>query len=533
MTGTYVFPASYAQERLWFLAQLDPGAPAHHVNAVIDLPGTDHHRCARALQEIVRRHETLRTALTTEDGALVQVVLADLPVTLHHTDLRHLPSDRAEHDFQALARADARRPFALDQAPLWRARLVRLTERDHRLVFVVHHAVFDARSGTNLATELRELHDAPTEDRPPRLPDLPVQYADYATWQRRHLTQGVLAEQLGYWRERLAGLPADTGLPTDRPRPPARGHDGAEHHLHLPADLVDTLEALARTRGVTLFMVLLAALKALLARHADQHDIAVGTPVAGRDLPEVEPLIGMFVNTLVLRTSLHGDPAFTTLLDRVRTTVLAALDHADVPFDRLVEALQPERDPSRTPLYQVGFNLLPMDSRGQFANGTAQLDLTFDVIRTADGAGVWIEYSTDLYDAATVQRLATSYRLILTAVAADPTLPLSRLPLLTPAQRDQILTGWNATTAPYPDRPLHDLVTEQAARTPHTVAVRTPDGDELTYAELDARTHALARHLTARGLSPESRVALCLPRDPRLVVALLAVLKAGGCYVPL
>ncbi|MFI7442517.1 amino acid adenylation domain-containing protein [Nonomuraea indica] len=539
MTGTYVFPASYAQQRLWFLTQLDPDAPAHHVNAVIELPDTDHDRCAHALREIVRRHETLRTALTTEDGALVQVVHADLPVTLQHTDLAHLPPDQAEQRFLAIARADARTPFRLDRAPLWRARLVRLPGTPdpgrpaHRLVLVVHHAVFDARSATNFVTELHELHDAHARGRSPSLPDLPVQYADYADWQRRHLDGGVLTEQLAYWRARLAGLPADTGLPTDRPRPPVRGHDGAEHHLHLPADLVDALESLARREGATLFMVLLAALKALIARHARTHDIAVGTPVAGRDLPEVQPLIGMFINTLVLRTDLSGDPAFTDLLARVRATVLDALDHADVPFDRLVEALQPRRDPSRTPLHQVGFNLLPMRERGQFANGTAQLDLTFDVIRTADGAGVWIEYATDLYDPATVERLATAYRLILAAVAADPALPLSRLPLLTPEQRRQLLTTGNDTAAPYPDRCLHDLVAGQAAATPDAVAVRTVDGAHLTYAELDARADALARRLRRLGVRPESRVALCLPRTPDLVVALLAVLKAGGCYVPL
>ncbi|MFG3438648.1 amino acid adenylation domain-containing protein [Nonomuraea sp. NPDC047897] len=539
MTGTYVFPASYAQQRLWFLTQLDPDAPVHHVNAVIELPDTDRDRCAHALREIVRRHETLRTALTTEDGALVQVVHADLPVTLQHTDLTHLPPEEAERRFHGIARADARTPFRLDRAPLWRAHLVRLPapadprRPAHRLVLVVHHAVFDARSATNLVTELHELHDAHARGRPPRLPDLPIQYADYADWQRRHLEGGVLAEQLAYWRDRLAGLPADTGLPTDRPRPPARGHDGAEHHLHLPADLVDALEALARRHGATLFMVLLAALKAVIARHARTRDVAVGSPVAGRDLPEVQPLIGMFINTLVLRTDLSGDPAFTELLARVRATVLDALDHADIPFDRLVEALQPRRDPSRTPLHQVGFNLLPMRERGRFANGTAQLDLSFDVVRTADGAGVWIEYATDLYDPATVERLATAYRLVLTAVAADPALPLSRLPLLTPEQRHWLLTAGNDTAAPYPDRCLHDLVADRAAGTPDAAAVRTADGAHLSYAELDTRAGALARRLRRLGVRPESRVAVCLPRTPDLVVALLAVLKAGGCYVPL
>ncbi|SEH02586.1 amino acid adenylation domain-containing protein [Nonomuraea solani] len=534
MSGTYALPASFAQERMWFLARLDPGAPAYHVNAVIELPERDDpDRCERMLGELVRRHETLRTALAVEDGGLVQIVQVELPVTLPRTDLRDLPPERAEREFRALALAAARRPFALDRAPLWRAHLVRMPGGGQRLVLVVHHAVFDARSGTNLAEELRELSDAFDEGRPARLPDLPVQYADYAAWQREQLGQGLLADRLGHWRDRLAGLPPDLGLPADRPRPAVRGHAGAEHHLALPAGLVDELEALARRRGATLFMVLLAGLKALLSRYADQRDVAVGTPVAGRDLPEFEPLIGMFINTLVLRTDLGGDPSFGELLDRVRETVLDALDHAEVPFDRLVEALQPVRDTSRTPLYQVGFNLLPTESRAQFPNGTAQLDLNLDVVRTAEGAGVYLEYSTDLFDAATIARLADAYRLVLEAAAADPETRLSELPLMTVARQREVLTGWNDTDAPYPERTLHELVAEQAARTPGAVAVRAPDGEELTYAELDARTEALARRLVAEGVRAETCVALCLPRGVHQIVALLAVLRAGGCYLPL
>ncbi|MEU6798514.1 amino acid adenylation domain-containing protein [Nonomuraea wenchangensis] len=535
MTGTYAFPASFAQERLWFLARLDPGAPAYHINAVIELPERDDpDRCERMLRELVRRHETLRTALAVEDGELVQVVQVELPVTLPWTDLRGLPPERAEREFGALAQELARRPFALERAPLWRAHLVRMPGgAAQRLVFVVHHAVFDARSATNFAAELEELDAAWAEGRPPRLPELPVQYADYAAWQREHLAGGVLAAQLGHWRERLAGLPADLGLPTDRPRPAVRGHAGAEHHLALPADLTVALETLARRRGATLFMVLLAGLKAVLSRYAGQHDVVVGTPVAGRELPEFEPLLGMFVNTLVLRTDLGGDPEFGELLDRVRETVLDALDHAEAPFDRLVEALQPVRDTSRTPLYQVGFNLLPMSTRGQFPNGTAQLDLNVDVVRTADGAGVYVEYSTELFDAATIARLAEAYLLVLEAAAADPGTRLSELPLMTAAQRHDLLTRWNGTAAAYPERTLHELVAEQAARTPGAVAVRGPDGEELTYAELDARAGALAGRLAAAGVRAETCVALCLPRGVPQVVALLAVLRAGGCYLPL
>ncbi|MEV2266432.1 amino acid adenylation domain-containing protein [Nonomuraea africana] len=534
MSGSYVFPASYAQERLWFLSRFDPDVPVHHVNIVIDLPaGADHDRCARALAEMVRRHETLRTALAVEDGSLVQVVSAESPVTLAHTDLSGLPPERAEREFDALARADAGQPFELDRAPLWRARLVRLAEGDQRLVFVVHHAVFDATSGATFVNELLEIDAALAEGRPHRLPELAIQYADYAVWQREHLSQGVLAEQLDYWRDRLAGLPRDLGLPTDRPRPPVRGHAGAEYQLSLPAELVDGLEALGRRRGATLFMVLLAGFKALLARHADQYDVAVGSPVGGRDLPEVEPLIGMFINTLVLRTDLGGDPSFGELLDRVRVTVLEALDHAEAPFDRLVEALQPDRDPSRTPLFQVGFNLLPLGTRGRFSNGTAELDLSLDVVRSDEGAGIWVEYSTELFDEESIARLAGAYRLLLTAAAADPGLRLSELPLMTGEQRGRMLDDWTATAAPYPGLPLHDLVAEQAKRTPDAIAVRTMEGEEITYADLVTRAEALARLLAARGVGVESCVALCLPRDAGLVVALLAVLRAGAHYLPL
>ncbi|MDA0638828.1 condensation domain-containing protein, partial [Nonomuraea sp. MCN248] len=534
MTGTYVFPASYAQERLWFLARLDPDVPAHHVNGVFELSGpSDPERCLTVLRRVVARHETLRTSLTVEDGDLVQVVQVDLPVTLPCTDLRGLPPERAEDEFRALAAAEARRPFALDRPPLWRARLVRMRDDLHRIVLVVHHAVFDARSAVVLARELEELHDALAEGREPVLPELPIQYADYAAWQREHLAGGVLEAQLGYWRERLAGLPGDTGLPTDRPRPAARGHAGAEYACALPPGLAEALEELARRRGATLFMVLLAGFKALLARWGGGDDVVAGTPVAGRDLPEFEPVIGMFVNTLVLRTDLSGDPSFDELLDRVRGTVLEALDHADVPFDRLVEALRPARDPSRTPLYQIGFNLLPMDSRGQFPNGTAQQDLGLDVVRTPSGASLYFEYSTELYDAGTVERLAEAYRLVLEAVVADPAVRLSRLPLMTPEREREVLTAWNATAAPYPERALHELVAEQAARTPGAVAVRDLSGGGLTYAELDARVGALAGRLAAAGVGPGTCVALCLPRDPALIVALLAVLRAGGHYLPL
>jgi amino acid adenylation domain-containing protein len=557
VTRSYAFPASFAQERLWFLSRLDPGLPVHNLNLRIDLPGEiDPGRLRQALAVVVGRHEALRTALAVEDGALAQLVAVELPVAVACTDLtaeggradgradedaggradgeRELPpQERRERAFTELAAREAALPFDPGSAPLWRAHLVRVAERDWRLVFVVHHAVFDARSGLNLVNELMEAYDAIGSGRPPHLPDLPVQYADYAVWQRERLAAGAIEDQFGYWRERLAGLPEDAGLPLDRPRPAGGARAGAEYHAELPAGLAADLERLAKERGATLFMVLLAAFKAVLARFTGRTDVVVGSPVAGRDLPEVEPLIGMFVNTLVLRTGLGGDPSFAELLERVRTTVVDALDHAEVPFDRLVEVLRPRRDPSRPPLHQVGFNLLPMEGRHQFSNGTAQLDLTLDVVRTGDGIGVWAEYGTELLEEATVARLVEAYRVLLEAVAADPGTRLSELPLMTGEQRHRLLVEANATDAPYPALPLHELIAGQARRTPGATAVRTGDGTELTYAELDERSAALARVLRARGVDGECCVAVCLPRDATLVTALVAVLRAGAYYLPL
>ncbi|WP_262844316.1 condensation domain-containing protein, partial [Sphaerisporangium corydalis] len=552
MTRRYVFPASFAQERLWFLSRLEPGVPVQNLNMRIDLPGDlDPGRLRLALAGVAGRHETLRTALAVEDGGLVQVVEVEPRVTLPVTDLTagdRVPEGRREEAltdgdgtssawreeaFAELAAQEAAAPFELDGGPLWRAHLVRVAGDDWRLVLVVHHAVFDARSGAILAGELTEIYDAIGQDRPPDLPALPIQYADYAAWQRERLAGGTLAGLVGHWERRLDGIPADLGLPRDRPRPARRTYAGAEYHQDLPGDLAAGLEAMARGRGATLFMVLLAGFTAVLSRFTGRYDVVVGSPVAGRDLPEVEPLIGMFVNMLVLRTDLGGDPAFTELLDRVRATVVDALDHAEVPFDRLVEALRPHRDPSTPPIYQVGFNLLPLAGRHQFSNGTAQLDLTMDVIRTGDGIGVWVEYSTELFDEETVARLVTAYRVLLTAAVADPGRRLSELPVMTDGERRRLLAETNATGAPYPGLPLHELVTGQARRTPGATAVRAADGTELTYAELDERSAALARTLRARGVTGESCVAVCLPRDAGLIVALLAVLRAGACYLPL
>ncbi|GGP18249.1 amino acid adenylation domain-containing protein [Nonomuraea glycinis] len=519
-----VFAASYAQERVWFLTGLLPGVPLYNIAGVSPLerlgtvePGL----VERALRVVAERHEPLRTRLELRGEEVVQLIAPEAVVRLARTDLSGRPGE-----FAALAAADAAEPFALDGAPLWRARLVWLGEGQWRLVLVAHHTVFDAWSMQIFTEDFTEAYHALRENREPRFVKLAVQYADYAAWQRGQRFEASLA----YWHERLAGsVPLE--LPSDRPRPAELGHAGANHPFTVPAALTGRVAALARRTGSTSFMVLLTAFAALLARWSGQSDVVIGSPVAGRDQPELSPLIGMFVNTLPLRTDLSGDPSFAEALDRVRTTVIDALDHQDVPFARIVSELNPPRDPSRTPLYQIAFNQLPYDVRGQIGTGTTKTDLTLELQNAEGDLSGWLEYATDLYDPATIATLAEGFLALLDAATADPARPLSRLPLMPAGETG---SSWHGPRSPYPALPLHELVAGRAAATPGAAAVVVPhEGRTLTYGELDERAGALARVLVSRGVRVESPVAVCLPPGGDLVVALLAVLKAGACYVPL
>ncbi|MFI5911649.1 amino acid adenylation domain-containing protein [Dactylosporangium sp. NPDC051541] len=525
---SYSLPASFAQERLWFLAQLDPGVPQYNLNVLTQLPGRiDPDRLQRAFAAVVRRHETLRTALAVQDGALVQLIEADPECSIARSDLGAVPAERREAAFDRLARADASEPFTLDRAPLWRARLVRLADDDWRLVHVIHHAVFDGYSAGNFDAELLECYTALDEGRPPRLPDLPIQYADYAAWQRRQFTDG----QLDHWRAALAGLPADIGLPTDRPRPARRRYAGDEHRLTLPPAVGKGLRLVAQQHGATLFMTLLAGYAALLSRVCGHTDIVVGTPVAGRGLPELGPVIGMLTNLLVLRIDAAGDPTFRELLGRVRGTVLDALDHQDVPFEKVVEALQPQRDLSRPALYQAGFNLLPGERRGQFGNGTAKMDLDLEVVDSGDTLDIWLYYDTELFDAATIARLADNLALLLAAAVADPGTQLHALPVTTPAELAD-LDRFGRGRGPGPAGTVLEAFRAQVARSGPATAVVSAAGT-LTYAELDARSDRVARHLRAAGVGPGHLVALTLPRSLDLHIAVWGVLKSGAGFVPL
>ena len=450
-----------------------------------------------------------------------------------------MPAEQARTQAQADALVLARQGFALTQPPLLRMALYRVAETTHLLVVVIHHIVTDGWSMAVLCRELGALYAGHGAS----LPVLPVQYPDYALWQRERLQGAVLERQLAYWRTQLADL-TTLELPTDHPRPPVQSHRGACHPLALSAGLTAALKQLSQRERVTLYMTLLAAFQVLLARYSGQDDIAIGSPIAGRSQRELEGLIGFFVNTLVLRSDLSGNPRFRDLLARVRETALDAYAHQELPFEKLVEELSPERDMSRNPLIQVMFALqnvphaeltLPglETTRLDLDTTTAKFDLTLSLTEQPEGLSGVIEYATDLFDATTIARLAGHFTTLLEGIVADPETPIAELPLLTAAEREQLLVQWNDTAVDYPrDRCIHQLFEQQAARTPDATAVVFED-TRLSYAELNARANQLAHHLITLGVGPDVLVGLCLERSLDLVVGLLGILKAGGAYVPL
>ncbi|MET0622456.1 MAG: amino acid adenylation domain-containing protein, partial [Pyrinomonadaceae bacterium] len=543
--GARAFPLSFAQQRLWFIDRLALDSPFYNIPEALRLSGDlDVNALERSFGEIVRRHEALRTSFTTDGGRPVQLVNEHAPPALEVTDLTGLPEARREPEAVRLAVEEARRTFDLSRAPLTRARLLRLGAREHVLLITTHHIVSDGWSVGVFLRDLSALYAAYLRGEPSPLEELPVQYADFAVWQREWLRGEVLEEQLRYWRRQLGGeLPVLT-LPTDRPRPAALSYEGADRRFELPEELTERLKTFSRREGATLFMTLLAAFDALLRRYTGQDDIVIGAPIAGRTRREVEGLVGFFVNTLALRADLSGRPSFRELLGRVRATTLGAYAHQDLPFERLVEELQPERDLSRNPLFQVMFSLqnAPLEEFTLPGLQVEQVELGSDATRFDmefhlwEGGGVLsgnLIYSTELFDAATVEQLLGHFRNLLGGVVADPDTRLPDLPLLTEAQRRQVLAEWNDTRGVYPrDRCVHELFEAQAARTPDAPAVISDD-TRMTYAELNARANRLARRLRALGVGHESMVCVLMERSPEIVVAFLAVLKAGGCYVPL
>ncbi|MCX4388038.1 amino acid adenylation domain-containing protein [Micromonospora peucetia] len=534
-------PLSFGQHRLWVLDQLQPGGTGYLMSVGLRLRGPLHSDAlCRALTELVARHEILRTRYVVVDGEPAQVVDPPTPVEVAVTDLGHTAQETARQRLTELLGTPD--PVDLTTGPALRARLVRLAEDEHALVLTMHHISSDGWSEGIILRELAALYGAFVADRPSPLAPLPIQYADFALWQRTRLAGDRLDRQVDHWRDRLTGL-MPLELPTDRPRPPVWHPDGGLVTFTVSAAVAGRLRELGRASNATPFMVLLAAFQILLARYTGQTDLAVGTPAAGRDRLEVHGLVGLFLNTLVLRTDLSGEPTFVEVLARVREAVLDAQSHQDVPFERIVDALSPERDLSRNPLFQTMFLFQEGGSTGFDAGGlvgeelsagpaTAKFDLTLGLVEEADGSlSGGVDFPTALFDTATVRRLAGHYQRLLTAVATDPDTPVTRLPMLTDTETAQ-LTAWNDTAVDHPHHTLTELLDAQAARTPDAVALRF-GGEELSYRRLHAEAGVLARRLRQAGVGPESVVAVCLPRGLDLVRALVAILKAGAAYLPL
>ncbi len=538
-------PLSFAQARLWFLDQLQPESAFYNIPLALRLSGQLNIAALQSsLNEIIRRHEALRTNFATVGGQPVQVIASTLTLKLVQVDLRHLAESEREVEAQRLATVEAMLPFNLEREPLVRATVQQLDSAEHVLLLTTHHIISDGWSLGVFVREFAELYKAFSTGIAPVLPELSIQYADFAVWQRQWLTPEVVSAQLSYWKQQLKDAPALLELPADRPRPAVQTFQGAYHSFSLSLELSVALAALGKRAGVTLFMTLLAAFQTLLYRLSGQDDIAVGTPVANRNRREIEGLIGFFVNTLVLRTDLGGNPSFEELLGRVREVALGAYAHQDLPFEQLVEALQPARSLSYTPLFQVMFALddalvpaveLPDVTVSPLAveTGTAKFDLTLSMENTASGLiGEW-EYNTDLFDGATIARMAGHFQTLLEAIAANPKQKISELPLLTPAQRQQLIVEWNNTWAEYPqDKCIHQLFEEQVERAPDAVAVVFEE-EQLTYRELNARANQLAHYLREFSVGPEVLVGLCVERSFEMIVGILGVLKAGGAYVPL
>jgi len=547
-------PLSFAQERLWFLDQLEPNSAAYNLWGVVLIPKMlrlalplDVGALGRSLNEIVRRHESLRTTFGSVGGRPVQVVAPEVTLPLEVVDLRRRPPGQREAEALRTAREEAEGPFDLGSGPLLRTRLLRLGDAEYVLVLCWHHIVADGWSLGVFFRELTELYNAFVRGRPSPLPELPIQYVDFARWQRERLAGASLEKLLGYWRARLAGAPPLLALPTDHPRPPVQTFSGGHHAFVLPA-LAEPLQARAREDGATLFMLLLTAFVVLLNRYSGQQDVVVGCPIANRTRPELEGLIGFFTNTLVFRTDVGGDPTFRQLLARVREVALGAYAHQDLPFERLVEDLQPERSLSHNPLFQVAFVLqnapvgLQLRTSGEsrpaaadppLSTGTAKFDLTLFVGESGGDLLGGIEYNTDLFEPATIERMAGHYRHLLKAIAAAPDRCLSELPLLDENEHAE-LAEWNATARPLPDQRLvHELIAVRTQEAPAAPAVISSDGTTMTYGNLNARANQLARRLRREGITRECPVAVALPRGPELIIALLATLKAGAAYLPL
>ena len=541
-SGTAVL--SYGQRRLWYLDQFQPHSVAYNISAVLRMEGRlDREALQRALCEIIRRHEVLRTALLNRDGMPDAAVMPAPDCAMASIDLRPDPDSRKVGTLADTIHLELRKPFDLTSGNLIRATLIQTGESNNTLILVVHHIAADGWSLGVLVRELAVLYSAFRAGHASPLPQLQLQYADYAAWQKEWLESGALASELPYWRERLNGA-VSAELPSDRPRPTVMTYRGERQQRVLPRHVAAAIREFARGEGVTLYTVLLAGFYLLLFRYTRQTDLTIGSAVAGRDKLEFENLIGLFINNLAFRANLDGDPTVGELLARVKETVLGGLAHQHVPFDQLVAALHPHRDLGRPPFFQVMFILqnlpvkvfkLPdLEVRPELVNqGTSRFDLTIEAADVDDSITLDLEYNTDLYDSATIRRLAAQYETLLAGMAGDPARRISELGILSEEERSELIAAGKGAVVAYPhDLCIHDWIEAQCAATPDAIAV-VCDGRAMRYSDLSAKSNQLARRLRRLGASPGALVGICMDRSEEMVVAVLGVLKAGAAYVPL
>ncbi len=538
-------PLSSAQTRLWFLTQLDPKSCAYNLPGALRLIGKLNFQALEdSINEIVQRHEVLRTRFMEIEGQPQGSVMSDVTVTIPIIDLRGQSSEETAEELERISQEEEETPFNLAKSPLIRLKLLRLTDEEQILLLNLHHIVADAWSKGVFIEELRQLYHAFSQGKPSPLPVLPIQYADFAHWQQKRLQGQALTQQLDYWKKQLADI-TPLSLPTDKPRPLTQTFNGASECFRLPSEVTQQLNALAKQEDATLFMVLLSAFFILLYRYTQQEDICVGSPIANRSHQEIEPLIGFFLNTLVFRADLSENPSFLDVLNRVKKVCLDAYEYQDFPFEKLVEQLQPERHLNHSPLFQVLFTLQKNTAQENlFLPGlsvemiekewkTAKFDLSLNMEETEEGLWGMFEYKTDLFEAETIQRMVGHFLTLLNNILFHPHQSIQTLALLTELEKQKLLIKWNKTDANYPKKTcLHQLFERQVEKTPHTIAVEFND-NQLTYSQLNEKANQLAYYLQQLGVKPKDLVAICMERSLEMVIGLLAILKVGGTYIPL
>jgi amino acid adenylation domain-containing protein len=542
-TEVYVFPASFGQKRLWFLDQLEPGSPFYNLHFAVRLQGNlNVPVLEQSFQVIIERHEVLRTALITVDEEPVQAIAPEITLNIPIINLEILPESEQETQALKIATEEAQSPFILSAYPLIRVKLLRLHEQEHILLLTVHHTVFDGWSIGILLRELVAIYSNFSADKPSPLPELPLQYADYSVWQQEWLQGEILEQQLAYWQQQLADI-SPLQLPTDKPRSALPTYQGDTYSWQIPQDLTNALEALNQKAGVTMFMTLLAAFNTLLYRYTGHDDIVVGSAIANRNFAESEGIIGLFVNTLALRTQINGNPRFDELLNHVRDITLGAYSHQDLPFEKLVEELQPERNSSNNPFFQVWFALhnlpIPTLQLGDLVltpinvkKGTSQFDLSLDISISEEGLTGNIEYSTELFEPATIARMVEHFHTLLYGIVANSQAKLSELPLLSAAEKHPLFEWNNTQNHLIESCTLHEKFADQVEKTPDAVAVIFAD-ESLTYRELNHKANQLANYLQKLGVTAETLVGICMHRSLEMIIGILGILKAGGAYVPL